>query len=188
MDVLTYEEIRDAERKEKDSQSLVLLNPDFINRFNDYLADKRRILEKDDDNLISKKLKSQSENEFKNARDSFNRIFTIRARKLLDQAFIDIRMGASINDNNMLDFEKSLYNAFKDLMINHFNNLSKKNIKKEDAPKKLTSDNIMARFVSDVPEFAWADSVLGPFKKEDVVNLPKSLVELLLNKKVIEVI
>lgn len=190
MDVLTYEEIREAERKEKEAQSLSTLSIEFIDRYNNYLADKRKVLMKGDDNFIANKLKEQSEKELSNARESFQRLFGLRAKKLVDQAFMDLKMGTNLDAKNLLDFEKSFYVSFKELLQEHINAVIKRKVKKEGESDTniVNNANLVVRFVEDLPEFVWANNVLGPFKKEDVANLPKSVVELLLNKKVIEVV
>lgn len=107
MDVLTYDEIREAERKEKEAQGLANLSVEFIDRYGNYLADKRKVLEKSNNNFIANKIKEQSEKELVNARESFQRLFALRAKKLVEQAFMDLKMGTNLDTKNLLDFEKS---------------------------------------------------------------------------------
>lgn len=187
MNLLTYDELRSLERRERDSSSLVDLGIDFIDRFNSYVLDKQRVLDKSDDNIIAAKVKERSVVELSNARNSFRSIVELRSRKIFNQAFIDLRMGSSPDFAFYADSEKVFYNEVKALLSNYLNDLSKGKLKKEDVSPEIKDNNILVRFVKEFPEFAWGDKVLGPFNQEDVANLPADVAQLLLSKEVIKV-
>ncbi len=184
MDLLTYDEIRQVERNEREKKALIKLPSDFIARYLNYVKDKSRVLSKEDDNIIAKKVKERARKELFNAESSFKSLFELRARKVIDQAFIDIRMGTSGVLDNMTPEEKNLYKEVRALIEAHEQSLLKGggNFKKPQInPKKDEGQDpyVLVRFLKDVPLFAWKDGELGPFKKEDVANIPRDLVPVL---------
>lgn len=186
MDVLTYDELRMVEREERDNNKLTELDDEFLNRYKAYIADKQRVLDKSDDNIIAKKVKERTKQELFNARKSFKNIFEYRARKVFDQVMVDLRMGVSPEFKGLLSSERGVYSSVRDLLKKHFNRLVKAKLKKDDASPEIKDDNVLVRFVKDFPEFAWKDLTLGPFKSEDVANLPREAVKLLLRKEVVK--
>ncbi len=184
-DLLTYDELRVIERNERDSTKLVALDESFIDRFNAYVADKQSVLDKSDDNVIAARVKERTKSELLNAKKSFKGVFESRARKVFNQVLIDSRMGARPELAGMLSFEKEFYNQLKGLLASHFNQIEGRKLKKEDAPV-LNDNNVLVRFIRDFPEFAWNDSTLGPFNQEDIANLPRDAVKLLLDKEVVK--
>ncbi|MBD3312236.1 hypothetical protein GF352_02150 [archaeon] len=186
MDVLTYDELRMVEREERDNNKLTELDDEFLNRYKAYIADKQRVLDKSDDNIIAKKVKERTKQELFNARKSFKNIFEYRARKVFDQVMVDLRMGVSPEFKGLLSSEQEVYSSVRKLLKKHFNQLVKAKLKKDDASPEIKDDNLLVRFVKDFPEFAWKDLTLGPFKSEDVANLPREAVKLLLQKEVVK--
>lgn len=186
MNVLTYDELRMIEREERDSKKLFELGDDFLDRYKAYIADKQRVLDKSDDNIIAKKVKERTKQELFNARNSFKSIFELRARKIFNQVMVDLRMGVNPEFKGLLSSEKRVYSSVKELLKKHFNQLVKGKLKKVDASPQIKDDNVLVRFVEDFPEFAWKDLTLGPFKVEDVANLPQEAAKLLFEKEVIK--
>jgi DNA replication initiation complex subunit (GINS family) len=186
MDVLTYDELRVIEREERDNKKLSSLGQDFLERYYAYVKDKQRVLDKSDDNLIAKKVKDRTKNELFNARNSFKSIFEYRARKVFDQVLLDMRMGVSPELDGLLDFEKRAYEDMRKVLSGHFNSLNKGNLKKGVNSQEIKDKNLLVRFVKDLPKFAWEGLILGPFSSEDVANLPKEVVRLLLDKGVVK--
>lgn len=186
MDVLTYDELRVIEREERDNKKLSTLGQDFLDRYYSYVRDKQKVLDKSDDNLIAKKVKDRTKDELFNARNSFKSIFEYRARKVFDQVLLDMRMGVSPELDGLLDFEKKAYEGMRQVLSDHFNSLNKGNLKKGVNSQKIKDNNLLVRFVKDLPEFAWEGLTLGPFSSEDVANLPKEAVRLLLDKGVVK--
>ncbi|MFA5406341.1 MAG: hypothetical protein WC307_03210 [Candidatus Nanoarchaeia archaeon] len=185
MDLLTYDELRVVERNERESNKLTDVDESFIDRFNSYIIDKQSMLDKSDDNIIAQKVKERTKNELVNARKSFKGVFEHRAKKIFNQVLVDTRMGVKPETEGMLSFEAILYNQLRNTLNDYFNQLTGRKLKKEDNPV-LNDNNVLVRFINDFPEFAWGQSTLGPFKQEDVANLPLSVVKLLLEKEAIK--
>jgi DNA replication initiation complex subunit (GINS family) len=187
LNVLTYDELRMIEREERAGGRLCKIEPDFIERFLAYVDEKQRVLDKNDDNVIAAKVKERTRSELMNAKTSYKNIFEARAHKVFTQAFIDIRMGANPDLIGLLDFEKDFYNKTKTLINDHLSITFKGKVKKEDEIIGFNdNNNVLVRFIKDFPEFAWNDLTLGPFKTEDVANLPKDVIKLLLSKEVVK--
>ena len=187
MDVLTYDELRVLEREERDNNKLSNLDDDFIDRFQSYVNDKQRVMDKGDDNVIASRVKERTKIELINARNSFKRLFEYRSRKVFNQVLIDLRMGVKPDFAGFLVLEKDFYDSVRQVVSSYFNQVIKRKLKKPDEYPEVKDDNVLVRFVRDFPEFAWDDKTLGPFIKEDVANLPQSVVNLLLKKEVIKV-
>ncbi len=188
MDLLTYEELRTIEREEREKNSLLNLGEDFIERFEMYIQDKQKVLDKSDENLIASRIKERVKIELESAKNSFKRIFEFRAKKIFNQALIDLRMGTSPNYINLLDFEKEYYNSIRQTLKVFFDKLLKRKLKKEDKTQEIKDNNILVRFIKEVPKFIWENQIYGPFKPEDIANLPEDIVNLLLKKKAIMVV
>ena len=186
MDLLTYDELRMIEREERSNNGLCELSGDFIERFNAYVSDKQRVLNKSDDNVIAKKVKERTIGELTNAQNSFKRVIECRARKVFDQVLIDLRMGVKPDYTGLLLVERRLYDSLRQSLSGHFDGLTKRKLKKDCDFQPIKDDNLLVRFVKDFPEFAWNDLTLGPFKAEDVANLPKGAVNLLISKEVVK--
>ncbi len=170
------------EREERSSNKLHPLTDEFINRYNQYIKDKERVLKKSDDNPIAKKVKERTRRELENAKTSFKNIFEVRAKKIFQQAIIDLRMGASNDYEGMINKEKEYYNNIRKLLQEYFTNITRGNLKKQDNPTPIQDKNVLIRFTQEVPEFAWKEGTLGPFKKEDIANLPPEIAKLLISK------
>ncbi len=180
MDLLTYSGIRKFERKERDSKALIKLDSDFIPRYLSYVEDKSMILGKSDDNIIARKVMERAKKELFNAESSFKSLFELRARKIIEQAFIDIKMGAQGLSDNMLVMEESFYRQVRDLIEVHEASLiAKGKFKKHKVNPQIQNPQddpyVLVRFLKDIPVFAWKNGNLGPFKAEDVANIPKDL-------------
>jgi len=187
MDVLTYDELRMIEREERSNKQLFELSEDFIERFHAYVNDKQRVLDKSDDNIIAQKVKERTKSELFNARNSFKRISECRVKKIFDQVMLDLRMGVNPDFKGLLPFEKEFYEKTRSALSDHFDQLVKRKLKKEDSSQPLVKDNnVLVRFVKEFPEFVWNDLTLGPFSPEDVANLPLDAVKLLLSKGVVK--
>jgi DNA replication initiation complex subunit (GINS family) len=186
MDVLTYDELRVIEREERDKKSLSTLGDGFLDRYYSYVKDKQRVLDKSDDNLIAKKVKERTKSELFNARNSFKKIFEYRLKKVFDQVMLDLRMGVKPDFSGLITQEQKFYKEVNKLLLEHFNNLSERKLKKDNASSQVKDSNVLVRFVKDFPEFVWKDKTLGPFKAEDVANLPVDVVKLLFDKEVIQ--
>ena len=187
--VLTYEELRNIQRKERINRTLQPLEPDFFQKVVDYLNNKKALLEKSrqEGNRFSLDMSTKINNELSNAQRVLKDVLERRESKVILQALMDARAGVSAEKvSNMINSEKDVYkNIFEILSESrkqHFypvlvGNFSQELVDEEPSSKEVT-------LLSNVPEFLWKDSnTYGPFTEGDTVELPADLAEFLLKQK-----
>lgn len=184
--MITYSEIRNLQRKEKESTSLQDLGQDFIGELAEYIQDKRKILSKNKEqgNPFSEEMESKARSEMENALRVIDMLFQLREKKIIYQAIMSAKKDVKIyNTSNMLDYEKSLFEQTLKLIKSHRKKIShelssQEKIKKEEKVSKTK----MLRLTGDVNSFVWEGEEYGPFKKEDAVNLSEELADLLIKR------
>lgn len=184
--MITYQEIYDILRKEKYNESLQQLSKKFLEQVASYLSEKKEILNREqDDNkgLFSDTLR-MTRKQLDNALSIIKEIIAIRERKVLNLAFTAALTGISKRDTeNLLQHEKELFELTVNKLEDNQKEIAKKLDNKEKEEEKGLK-NLLIRFKEEVPAFLDAESnELGPFKKGDVANLPKEIVEILLSDK-----
>ncbi len=179
--MITYNDIYEALRKEKYSEQLQKLPKNFLKEVAEYFKEKKEILEKNKD-ILSGDLKVKKQ--FENAISIFNEIMVRRKKKILDLAFIAIETGISKRDfENMLDFEREMFDKITRIIKETDKNL---NEILNGKPKK-EKENILVNFKEDVEEFIGLnEETYGPFKKGEIANLPKEIVEILISDGKVE--
>ena len=80
--MITYNDIYEASRKERFSESLQPLPKTFVNEVSDYFRDKKEIASKDDEGFSDVIMKTKKQLE--NARIIFKELMRIRRKKLLN--------------------------------------------------------------------------------------------------------
>lgn len=176
--MLIYQDIYDVLRKEKYNEVLQKLPKDFFVQLAAYLAEKKEQVSKDS-NLFSESIK-MARKQLDNTISIIREIIDIRQRKVLSLAFTAAKTGVSKKDTeNLTEHEKKLFEVVvKELEENESfirNNL--------DGQEKKSLKNILIRFKEDVPAFIDQEgNELGPFKRGDIVNLTKEIVEILLEE------
>lgn len=198
-DIITYSKLREYQRDERREPTLVKLPENIVELIKIYLNEKQNVLKKnkDESNLFSQDMYSRIEYELKNAVRCIANIFEIRQKKIVDKAFQTSKNDVKVKDTtNMLSFEKKLFKK----LINLFNDynekcilailkkeepgIKEKTFKREETSSIKDSDKLLIRITEEVPSFQWKNGVkMGPFKKEDVVNVPKKLGSLLIKQE-----
>ncbi len=197
-EIITYPKIREIQREERTKPSLTKLPPNFVDLIKNYLDEKKAILDKnrDNNNLFSRDMYSRADYELKNAYRSIENIFLTREKKIIDKAFQIAKNELKVRDTtNMLDFEKELFNNIVNILesyhqgciISLLNSQKPKMSKKEKILKieeDSSKDNKLIRIKEPIPAFLWEGGrKLGPFKAEDIVQLPSKVAELLVKQK-----
>ncbi len=184
--MITYNDIYEASRKERYSEQLQGIPKNFITEVANYLKEKKEIAAKEDDVFSDVIIKTKKQLE--NAVTLFKELMLRRRKKILNLILIAAETGISKQDfENMLQIEKDL---FEDLMKNidatdrKLSGLLIGNGEKEEIMK-----NELVSFIEDVSEFMGFDgSVIGPFEKGQIANLPKEVVKILVEDKRCEII
>ncbi|MEM3074425.1 MAG: hypothetical protein QW727_00570 [Candidatus Pacearchaeota archaeon] len=184
--MITYNDLYEFLRKERYSEQLQQLPKKFISDTASYIAEKKKLVKQSGDFLQDdiQKTKKQIEN----TNSIFKELILLRKKKLLNLVFIASETGINKRDfENMLDFEKEL---FDNLMSSvHY---AEKSILSEMSNNNSHSDEEATKlvlFTENVGELMGMDGKpIGPFKKDDIVNLPKKIAEIFINDKKAEII
>ncbi|MBS3092178.1 hypothetical protein J4466_02045 [Candidatus Pacearchaeota archaeon] len=191
--MITYNDIYEALRKERYSEQLQLLPKKFIQDVSDYIKEKKKVskqssMEEGDKALFSDeeaKIKKQLEN----ATAIFNELMLLRKKKLLGLVFLASETGISKRDfENMMEFEKELFDKLivsvqesEKILAIEINNSHEIN----DADKELK----LILFLEDIDELIGLNGeALGPFKKDEIVNLPKQVADILISDQKAEIV
>ena len=174
--MITFKDIYDASKKERYSEKLEKLPDKFILEVTEYLKEKKKMSLKNEDDFSEIVVKTKKQLE--NAGIYFKELMNRRRRKILNLVLIAAETGISKRDfDNMLNFEKELFeNLMKctesfDKKINDVLN-----------PKKAKiNENEKIVFKEEVGEFVDLEGKkIGGFKKDEVVELPKQIANILI--------
>jgi len=179
--MITYNDIYEALRKERYSEQLQPLAKVFIKEIAEYIKDKEKISKESGDifSEAAKKTKKQLENVVSISQELLLR----RKKKLLELAFVSAETGISKRDfENMLAFEKE---AFDKIMkaLNEGDKEVEKILNGKDSSSGVDAGDKhkLVVFKNDTEEFLDLEgNKLGPFKKEDIVNLPQEIANILI--------
>src|SRR3989344_373196 len=175
--MITYNELYEASRKERYSEQLQNLPKDFISSVSEYLKEKRSMSSKEDDAFsdIITKTKKQLES----ATLLFRELIIRRRKKILNLVLIAAETGISRQDfDNMLDFEKELFNELMKCVDFSDKKLSQTLNGEQDKKKK----NELILFKDSVAEFVGLDGgKMGAFEKGDIVNIPEEIAKILVD-------
>jgi len=183
--MITYNDIYEALRRERYSEQLQNLGKNFVQDVASYLKEKKTISEKSED-MFSEAI-SKTKKQFENAISMFKELMLRRKKKLLNLAFVAAETGISKRDyENMLSFEKEVFDKIMKEIESGDKKLAKLLNGQEQEEKKK---NKLVVFLKDVDEFLSLNGEkLGPFKKEDIVNLPLEIVNILVIDNKVEAV
>jgi len=185
--MITYNDIYETLRKERYSEQLQELSAKFISDVSSYIAEKRKLSSQDGDFFSDEvaKIKKQLEN----ANSIFKELMLLRKKKLLGLVFVASETGINNRDfENMLAFERELFDNIMSSMEHAEKNLSSEF---SSTSFEAIEERVMklVLFLSDVDGFLDTEGKdMGPFKKDDIVNLPKTIAEILVSDKKVEVV
>lgn len=174
--MITFNDIYEASKKERYSEKLEKLPEKFILEVTEYLKEKKKMSLKNEDDFSEIVVKTKKQLE--NAGIYFKELMNRRRRKILNLVLIAAETGISKRDfDNMLNFEKELFeNSMK--CTESFN----KEISDVLNPKKAKiNENEKIIFKEEVGEFVDLEGKkIGGFKKDEVVELPKQIANILI--------
>ena len=182
--MITFNDIYDASKKERYAEKLQELPEKFILEVAEYLKEKKKMSLKNEDDFSEIVVKTKKQLE--NAGIYFKELMNRRRRKILNLVLIAAETGISKKDfENMLNFEKELFeNLMKctesfDKKINDVLN-----------PKKAKiNENEKIVFKEEVGEFVDLEGKkIGGFKKDEVVELPKQIANILIEDGKAEIV
>lgn len=181
MTQLNYDEIRRIHRLEKNTSKLVELPDDFYSQLHGFLAnEKKTYLDSIKDFSVDKS------RDFTNLKHIVEEIFTLREKKILNKALISARTG-EISDEHMATEEKKIFKKILALLEDH-NSVLTSFFTSEPAKLEKDSAGITLKVLSEIPSFVGPNmKEYGPFSKDQVVNVPKKIAQLLESRKLAEI-
>jgi DNA replication initiation complex subunit (GINS family) len=176
--MITYNDIYEAEKKERYSDQLQQLPKNFVREVSEYLKEKKEISLKDNDIFSDVVIKTKKQLE--NASLLFRQLILRRKKKILNLVLIASETGISKQDfDNMLLFEKTL---FEDLMKNI--DISDKKLSEmlNGGNEEQRQKNDLLVFREHVDEFMGMDGEkVGAFDKGQMANIPKEIAKILID-------
>lgn len=176
--MITYNDIYEAEKKERYSDQLQQLPKNFVKEVADYLKEKKEIASKENDIFSDVIVKTKKQLE--NAALLFRQLILRRKKKILNLVLIASETGISKQDfDNMLQFEKTL---FEELMKSI--DLSDKKLAEmvNGNDNETQQKNELIVFREHVEEFMGMDGEkMGAYEKGDIVNIPKEIAKILID-------
>ena len=182
LNMITYNELYDALRKERYSEQLQPIPKNFIKDVSAYLKDKKDIAEKKDDDFSDSILKIKKQ--YENSIAIFKELILRRKKKILELAFVAAETGISKRDfENMLIVEKEAFESIMKTLEKADKRVSEL-LKGSGETEELKHKNKMIVFVDDTEEFLDLEgNRLGPFKKGDVANIAEEIANILIVDK-----
>lgn len=175
--MITYNDIYEAARKERYSESLQKIPKAFVKEVASYINEKKEVAAKDNGDLSEGAVKTKKQLE--NAMTLFNELILRRRKKILNLVLVATETGIAKADfDNMLLIEKELFEELMHCM--------------EGAQKKLNSilggeekeevKNELILFLGEVSEFVGMDGeMMGGYEKGEIANIPKEIAKILID-------
>ena len=186
--MITYNDLYEFLRKERYAEQLQDLTKKFIGQVAEYINEKKRVIADSKGDLFSEEI-LKTKKQLENAHSIFRELVLLRKKKLLGLVFVASETGINKRDfENMLPFEKEL---FENVMVSV--EQAEKSLTKEFSNGESVSEDertlSLVLFIEDMEEFVGIDErSFGPFKKGDIVNLPKKLADILIESNRAEAI
>ena len=200
---ITYDEIYELLRAEKNSADLEELKPSVIERIRAYLVAKRALLNQPSAGVFSGvRERAKILTEIENVRNAIKDLFEKRERKIINRALYTIRTDLKMKDTtNMLESEIELYNSLLEVFKKDREVVMSIIDEAEQPPQSPASEPVseepkkdsldeseaaeeMLEFLEDVPELIGSDlKKRGPFSRGQIAAVPSDLASLLVTQK-----
>ncbi len=171
---IDFDELRRIHRLEKNTSKLVQVEEDFIDSVEKFVEEeKKKYLES------LKNFSPSTARTFANMKRIIEEIFLIREKKILNKALINSHTKET-NYENMASQEKELYKKMVSLLESNT-----KNLESMFGEKEKKKELVKIEILQDVPTFVGTDmKEYGPFKKNDVVEVPQKISKLFISRKI----
>lgn len=177
--MITYQDIYEAAKKERYSESLQPISKSFVKEVAKYLKEKREVANREEDNFSDVLLKTKKQLE--NAVTLFQELLRRRRKKILNLVLIASETGISKQDfDNMLLIEKEL---FEDLMkcIDKSDKLLNGLLNGEKTEEEQKNSLIV--FIDELSPFTEpSGDTLGPYSVGQIANISKSVAKILVEE------
>ena len=196
---LTYEKLFDITRREKTTEELQRLDETFFEDVVEYLQGKTAILTKDvQHSLFSKSEKEITKKQLDNIKKLITELYSKREQKIVNLAIMKSRTSSNLIDTAaLLPEEKIFFNNLVQILNDNKRTIlfsllegkipDTKNNNQESTKKQennsLQESTAKIEFLNDVPKFVGKElEHYGPFSKNQVVELPFDVANILVSK------
>ena len=174
--MITFNEIYDFSRKERQSDQLQKLPKSFLKDVAEYLKSKKEVASKEDD--IFSEVIIKTKKQLENAITLFKELMLQRRKKILRLVLIATETGISKQDfENMLELEKELFEGLMKC-INVSDRKFGEILNGEKKEKKMKQ----ILFLENVSEFVgFTGEKMGPYEKGQTAELPNEVANILIS-------
>lgn len=185
-ELISYEELRKIQNAEKTNVALQSIDETFFEKVREYIETKKRIISENEgkENTFAQQTVEKGKQELKNIQKILDDTCSRRQKKIFMQALTNVAAKVH-NTEAMLPEEEELYNKTIAVLKENLNAFMSKFQRTNVRPelKKENKNLKFLRITEDISSFVWKDSnTYGPFKKEDMVNIPQDVGEILINQ------
>jgi|TARA_Y100000310_G_scaffold186143_2_gene186202 DNA replication initiation complex subunit (GINS family) len=178
--IITHESLYEILLKEKTRNELQVIEESFFTQLQSYIEEKKLILSSQKEKASFPEEVKKTEKQLQSIQRLSNEIIERRKRKILDLALLNSRTPSAIPLKGLLPREQGLYNST-------LKALNQYDFPLETKTKTLKNENplsISVKFLDSIPKFIGTDNkVYGPFEKTDIATLPKTIAQILINRK-----
>ncbi len=194
--MLTFDAIRDVERREKENKRIQKLPDNFIEDLKDYLRKKEKT-EKTSSDIM----------ELENVKSTIKRFFDLREQKITEISLFTTRTGMPAE--NLTEKERNLHleivenlKRYREYFFEEIHkspdvqkhrdipemskDISEENVEIKKAPKEMPNVKTKYQVIAKIPSFVGPDMKVYELKEGEIVDLPKALNDLLLKNGVIK--
>ncbi len=176
--MITYADLLKKKREEEENKRTLLpLSDQDLQDISELFE----VLRKRIDEAANEEEKSDAKLQFENAKRAFLGLIKERVFKLLHYSMLEIQ---PIPFDKMNSVEKEFFNNLNqnvNLLLQEMNKITENVKKKEkETEKEEKNDNkIKVEILEDLNEFKGFNASYGPYKKGEIVELPKNVGEIL---------
>ena len=184
MDSYNYEDLYELLRNEKFSTDLQDMSLENLKKIRSYFNERNNKLnESESSNMFSSHNKLKIQGEIDNATRIVNDLINIRERKIINRAIFTSRSNENIEDtSNMIEIEKKLYD-FLNVELKKFRKSYLYEIENREVNDKKHKKYVV---LEDIPLLSDGINEYGPYKKNDFIELPSNIANILINESKIK--
>lgn len=193
---INFEQILSLVRREQTRQDLQEIDKDLYKNALILLKTKEKHIKslESQQSLTTTNVELEKEKRLvKHIRKQLNELIDLRQKKIINSARMRAKLPSTIINNDLLtpeekeffDHTVTLFRSFKNNLLNKEITISeiesKKELENKDAKKE--PENLNVKFLVDMPKFYGPKKqILGPYKKEQVAEVPALIAKALIKK------
>lgn len=188
--MLSFEDLRDAQRKERSSPGIQPLKPEFWKEVAEYMSSKMEKYQElsNKSSRFTDKVLAKFEREMRNAARVIVEFYALRERKVLMLAWSEVATEEKTDTRPLTPEETEFFSRMVNVMKGVRQDVLDKALAGEETKIKVPesakkTEKTKVEILEDVQAFMGTDLVLyGPYSKGDNVELPEKYAKLLTDK------